>query len=449
MRATIYTTCYEHNVRTTTETERDFHEDLNNQELEVVNLYPEVTFQEVTGFGGAITESVGVTLGKMPEDMAQNVIRAYFGQDGLGYTLIRSHIDSCDFSLSNYSAVEDEGDLEFNTFSISRDEEHIIPYIQAASQAAGKFVPVMLTPWSPPAFMKTNGSRNGGGRLKTECYAAWAAYLCRYITEYRRRGINVAMLSLQNEPNANQTWDSCLFSAQEEKVFLRDYLGPALQKDGLDNIGVYIWDHNKERMFDRALAIIDDETSPFIEGVAFHWYSGDHFDALRLVNQVFPDKKLLFSEGCIEYSRFDADNQLENAQLYAHDMIGNFNAGMNAFIDWNIALDQNGGPNHARNYCEAPIICDTERGILQKRLSFYYIEHFSRYIQPGAVRIATTQFTSKLEITAFRNPNQLLVLVMLNREQHPINSFVRLDDQLLPVSAPQNSISTVLIQPSR
>ena len=430
-------------------TEKDFAEDLGNQELEIINLYPQVTFQEITGFGGAITEAVGVTLGKMPEDIVQNVIQAYFGPDGLGYTFIRSPLDSCDFSLSNYSAVEDVEDVEFETFSISRDEKHIIPYIQAASRAAGQPVPVMLTPWSPPAFMKTNGSKNGGGRLKKEYYAAWSAYICRYVTEYRNRGINAAMLSVQNEPNANQTWDSCLFSAQEEKVFLRDYLAPALQNEGLADVGVYIWDHNKERMFDRALAIIDAETDPLIEGIAFHWYSGDHFDALKLVNQVFPNKKLLFSEGCIEYSRFDADNQLQSAQLYAHDMIGNFNGGMSTFIDWNIILDQNGGPNHAHNYCEAPIMCHTDRGTFQRRLSFYYIEHFSRYIKPGAVRIGTTQFTSRLEITAFRNPDDSLVLVILNQEDDSIDSFVRLDHQLLSVSLPQNSISTIVIRPSR
>lgn len=441
MEATIYTTLYDHGVRKTSTQKRRFEEDRMNQELRIINVYPQVTFQEFEGFGGAITESVGVTLEKMPEGMVQEILGTYFGADGIGYRFIRTHLDSCDFSLSNYSALNDESDMDMEGFSLARDKEHILPYIQAAGEA----VPVMLTPWSPPPFMKTNGSKNGGGKLKREHYSTWAAYICRYIKEYQENGINVTKISIQNEPNAVQTWDSCIFTAEEEKTFLRDFLWPTLQKEGLAHIGVYIWDHNKERLFDRALAIIDEDTDHMIEGVAFHWYSGDHFDALSLVRKVLPDKKLLFSEGCIEYSRYDADNQLANAQKYAHDIIGNLNHGMNVFIDWNIVLDQDGGPNHVANYCEAPIICDTLNGTYEKRLSFYYLEHFSRYIKPGAKRIGTTQFTAKLGATAYLNPDNSITLVALNQEATSTEAYIRLDEKLLPIVLPENSISTIVI----
>lgn len=149
----------------------------------------------------------------------------------------------------------------------------------------------------------------------------------------------------------------------------------------MSDIQIYIWDHNKERMVDRACKVIDDSTADMVSGIAFHWYSGDHFDAVRIVSELFPDKHLVFSEGCIEYSRFDT-NQLRNAQMYGHDMIGNFAAGMDGFIDWNICLNEHGGPNYVGNYCEAPIICDTENKVLYDKLSFHYISHFSSYIQP-------------------------------------------------------------------
>lgn len=420
--------------------------DTENQECGIVNIYLNETFQQVEGFGGAITEAVGITLKKMPVDVQKEIVESYFGPDGIGYNMVRTHMDSCDFSLSNYSAVENPDDVNFDSFCLVRDEEAIIPYIKMANSAAGRALPVMITPWSPPAFMKTNGDRNGGGKLKVDCYSKWASYICRYIQSYRSKGIDITAISIQNEPNASQKWDSCLFTDTEEKTFLKDYLYPALQMHGLGDLEVYIWDHNKERMFDRAEKIIDETTKDMIAGVAFHWYSGDHFDSLALVHKKYPDKKLLFSEGCIEYSRFGANNELQNAQMYAHDMIGNLRSGMNTFIDWNILLDERGGPNHACNYCEAPIICDTTTGTYSKKLSFYYIAHFSRYIDSGAVRIATTQFTEKIEVVAFKNPDDSMVVILLNRQTEPIETYLRISEKLLNIKTSRESIVTITVK---
>ena len=138
---------------------------------------------------------------------------------------------------------------------------------------------------------------------------------------------------MQNESKAVQTWDSCIYTAKEQKEFLRDYLWPSLKVHGLDDIGIYLWDHNKERVFEWAETIIDEETTGMIRGMAFHWYSGDHFEALRMIREKYPDKQLLLSEACIEYSKFSADDYLNNAQKYAHDMMGNLNEGMNTFLD--------------------------------------------------------------------------------------------------------------------
>ncbi len=445
MTANIYTTHYKNKNIQRTKKEHSFNNDYDKQEFNIINIYPEHTFQKIDGFGGAITEAVGVTLNKMPPKIVDNILEECFGSKGLAYSIIRSHIDSCDFSLSNYSAVEDKNDFFLNTFSIKRDEKYIIPCIHAASKAAGKSLPVMLTPWSPPAFMKTNDNKNNGGKLRKNYYNQWAKYIYKYIIKYLKYDINVKMISIQNEPNAIQKWDSCIFTAQEEKTFLQHHLFPLFQKEGLEDIGIYIWDHNKERLYERAVAIIDEDTDIMIEGIAFHWYSGDHFDAVELAQERFPGKKLISSESCIEYSRFNGVNQLKNAQLYAHDIIGNLNAGMNSFIDWNIVLDQNGGPNHASNFCEAPIICDTEKGTFNKRLSFYYIEHFSRFIRPGSIRIATTKFTSALEITAFKNIDNTLVIVILNKGENTIKSYIRLYGKILPLCICGNTINTIII----
>lgn len=446
MPATIVTTLFSDGTARETTEEASFRPDRDDREKDLINLYPEVAYQQIDAFGGAITEAVGVTLRKMKPELARKVVDAYFGKDGIGYKIIRTHLDSCDFSLRNYSAVEKPDDPDFSTFSLAHDEENIIPFIRMAYRAAGEDLPVMLSPWSPPAFMKTNRSRNGGGKLRRDCYSAWADYLCRYIREYRARGINVKLLSVQNEPNATQTWDSCRYSAGEERDFIRNALAPALSRAGLGDIELYIWDHNKERVFERAREVITPETDSAVRGVAFHWYSGDHFEALRMVRERFPDKKLLFSEGCIEYNRSGRDAQLKNAQMYAHDMIGNLNAGMNTFVDWNIVLDENGGPNHAGNFCDAPMIFRTAEQRLDVNLSFRYIRHFSGYIRPGARRIGFSRYTDRLEVTAFQNPDRTVAVVLLNRSNGDLPAVLRLDGRLLELSAARDSISTVLIR---
>jgi glucosylceramidase len=439
----MVTTCP--NNKVDTQEEQILFQQEQDEEMPFVNLYPEHRYQSFEGFGGAITEASGYAFSKMSEEKQNEVLQAYFGADGNRYRFARMAIDSCDFSLGNYSAVTDAGDDELSTFSLERDEQYILPLLRKAQEVLGQPIEIMLSPWSPPAFMKSNGAKNGGGFLNPEYRALWARYLCRYVREYRKMGFSVTMLTIQNEPKAAQRWDSCLYTAEQEKAFLRDFLYPELMKSGLEDVQVCIWDHNKERVFDRAQAIIDQETDKMVQGIAFHWYSGDHFDTLRLTREVFPDKKLIFSEGCVEYSRFAEENQLAHAQMYAHDIIGNLNAGMNVSLDWNIILDEKGGPNHVGNYCEAPIMCDTKNDTVIKNASYTYIRHFSRFIQPGAQRIAASTYTDKLEITAFRNPDDTITAVLLNRTDSVVPVSIRLAGQLAPFAVPANAIVTALI----
>lgn len=444
MNLKLITTTYEAEKAVTQEGAQRFYHD-SGVEMEAVNFYPEITYQTVQGFGGSLTEACGYTFSRMSDSSRKKILDAYFGANSSNYCFLRMSIDSCDFSLGNYSAIVDPEDTELKSFSLKREEQYIFPLLEAAQQAAGVPLNIMLTPWSPPAFMKSNGQKNGGGFLKPEYRMLWAQYICRYIKEYQNRGYFVGMLSIQNEPNAVQKWDSCIFTSEQEKEFLRDYLYPALQKNGLGEIKVCIWDHNKERAFERACDILDRNTDKMVQGIAFHWYSGDHFDAVKLIRDKFPDKTLVFSEGCVEYSRFDVDDQLSNAQMYAHDMVGNLNAGMNISIDWNIILDETGGPNHVGNYCDAPIMCNTETDTVETKLSYTYISHFSRYIQPGAKRIATSQYTDKLEVTAFLNPDSGLVAVLLNRSVVALPVALRLQGYVAQFLLPGGSITTALI----
>jgi glucosylceramidase len=444
MNINLVTTTYKEGIKNTFESSKEFSID-RGVEMKVVNLYPEMEYQTFDGFGGAVTEAAGYTFSLMSKANQKKILDAYYGRNGNRYNLVRTHIDSCDFSVSQYAAMNDPSDTEFNSFSLERDEKYIIPLLKEVQQTAEKGISVMLSPWSPPAFMKTNGQRTEGGSLKPEYRQFWAEYICYYIQQYRNRGFLVDMITIQNEPNATQTWDSCLYTGEQEKEFLRDFLYPALVKSGLEDVEVCVWDHNKERMFERACEILDGETDKMVKGVAFHWYTGEHFDAIKLVRERFPDKKLIFTEGCVEYSRFGEAGQLENAQMYAYDIIGNINAGMNAFIDWNLLLNKEGGPNHVSNFCDAPLMCDTENDIVQEKLSYTYIGHFSRYIEPGAKRIASTKYTDKIDVVSLKNQNGSIVIILLNRSHEEVPVALRLGGLVTEFSVPASSIVTGVI----
>lgn len=444
MKIKIVTTTYKKDVKDTFESSLDFGPD-NNTEMAAVNIYPEIEYQTFDGFGGAITEAAAFTYSQMSEESKKKMVEAYFGESGTRYNIVRTHIDSCDFSVDMYEAMSDPTDAEFKSFTLERDEKYILPLLDAAEAAAGKKLSVLMSPWSPPAFMKTNGQRTFGGSLNPEYRKFWANYICHYIKEYRAKGYQIDYLTIQNEPNAVQTWDSCTYTGQQEKEFLRDFLYPSIQENDIKDLDVVIWDHNKERVFERACEIIDNETDKMVQGIGFHWYTGDHFDALRLVSEKFPDKKLIFTEGCVEYSRFSESGQLEKAQMYGRDIIGNINAGMNSFIDWNIYLNAQGGPNHVNNFCDAPIMCDTDKDVIEEKLSFDYIKHFSHFIVPGAKRIASTKYTPKLEMTTLKNPDGTIVTVLMNISEEDLEVNIRLTGEVVKITAPAGSITTGLI----
>jgi glucosylceramidase len=416
------------------------------QEREAVNLFPDFTYQTLEGFGGTLTEAAAYTWHQMGEKVRMEFLEACYGKDGLGYTQARMAIDSCDACLGNYSAMDQEGDEELKSFSIKRDEKYILPFLRAAEKVKGESLSVMLSPWSPPPFMKTNGEKNHGGKLLEKYYGLWADYLCRFVEEYRKNDVSVKRLSVQNEPDATQIWDSCRYDAEEEKRFLKDFLYPAMKRRGLTEVELFIWDHNKERALERTLAVIDEETRSMVKGVAFHWYSGDHFEALDMIRERLPEKKLLFSEGCVEYSRFSSADQLSNARMYGHDIAGDLNHGACAFIDWNILLNSQGGPNHVNNFCDAPMMYDVVTGRLVKKLSYTYIGHFSRYLLPGSVRIGMSRYTDEIDVTAFKRPDHKLAAVLMNRTERDMPVYLRLQGQLVKLTVPGDGIGTALLE---
>ena len=421
-------------------------------EMGLVKVYPGVRYQRIIGFGAALTEASGFVFAQMPDDEKIHFAELCFGEQGNQYSLARLSIQSCDFSLGPraYLARKPKSQAGLAGFSIADDNHYIIPLVKVAI-AANPGLEFLASPWSPPAWAKTNRSMKRGGRLKPECYGIWAQMIAHALVEYQRNGIRIGRITMQNEPKAVQTWESCLFSADEEREFLHRHLRPALREAGLSDVRVLAWDHNKERLLDRASAIMADPASAAdLDGMAFHWYSGDHFEAVRATRELIGARReLIFTEGCEGYSAGNAARELPHAEHYAHEIIGDLEAGANGIIDWNILLDQHGGPNHVGNYCDAPIMYDTSARKLNVRLPFHYLGHFSRFILPDAQRILCTRHTTALETTAFRNPDGSLVLVALNRTDRGIRFTLTSDagalaKRVASVEAPPHSIQTLV-----
>ena len=260
---------------------------------------------------------------------------------GNGYTLCRTTIHSCDYSGEMYTYDDTPGDKELKNFSIAHDLKDRIPFIKRAQAAAKGHLRLFASPWSPPAWMKTNDDMLHGGKLKPEYSQTWADYFVKYIQAYAREGISIWGLTVQNEALATQVWESCIFTADEEKDFVKKYLGPALKKANLSGVKLMIWDHNRGLIYQRVQPAYDDEdASKYIWGAAFHWYTGDHWDNVRLVHDAFPDKHLLYTEGGI-------GGNWPAALRLAKNVIYDLNNWTEGWVVWNLMCDQDDGPRHA------------------------------------------------------------------------------------------------------
>ncbi len=415
----------------------------------LVVVDPSTRYQSIEGFGGAITEATAYVYSQLSPDRKQEFLRAYFDADhGHGYRLCRTHINSCDFSLGSYAYDEVPGDTELKHFSIEHDRQLLIPLIKAAQAAAGDdALKILASPWSPPAWMKTNGKMTEGGQLKPEFRETWARYFCRYIKEYRQENINIWAVTVQNEPMATQRWESCLFTHEEERDFVRDYLGPALEEHGCQQTKLVVWDHNRDLIFHRAKTILDDPVAAkFVWGTGFHWYVTDDFDHVGMVHDFYPDKKLLFTEGCVEHGVHLGD--WSAGERYARSVINDLNHWAVGWIDWNLMLDTNGGPNHVGNFCSAPVIGDFEKDRLIYNSSYYYLGHFARFIRPGAVRILCQTTGEELLATAFLNPDQKVAVVILNQQDHSVPYSLQVHGAQVSGMCLDHSIMTLVFDPS-
>ena len=447
----IYTTAENSNLRLSLTDSASFSDLPQPVETQVcVFVDPTKSFQSLIGIGGALTDASAETFAKLTKDKQTELLTAYYDKEkGIGYTLARTNIHSCDFSSGSYTYVEDN-DISLKSFNIDHDKQFRIPLIKQAIAAAGGHLTLFCSPWSPPAWMKTNNSMLHGGKLKPEYYQSWSNYYVKFIKAYEAEGIPIWGLTIQNEPMATQTWESCVYSADDERIFLKNNLGPTLEKAGLASKKIMVWDHNKDLIYQQASTILSDpDAAKYAWGVAFHWYedwSGGTqvFDNVRRVHEAFPNKNLMFTEGCNGPFNMDSIHNWSLGERYGQTMINDFNNGSVGWTDWNILLDEKGGPNHVGNFCFAPVHADTKTGELIYTNAFYYIGHFSKFIHPGAKRVISSPSRSALLTTAFLNKDGKLVVVVMNQTAQKIPYKLWVAEKAADVVALPHSIATIV-----
>ena len=447
----VYTSADSTNLRLSNTDHLTFSELKQPKETQIcVFVNPDKTFQTFLGIGGAITDASAEVFAKLSKEKQQEVLDAYYTKDkGIGYSLLRTNIHSCDFSSGSYTYIE-EGDKDLKTFTIDHDRKFRIPMIKKAIAAAGGKLTMYASPWSPPAFMKSNKNMLNGGTLLAEYYNPWALYYTKFIKAYEKEGIPIWGISIENEPMATQKWESCVYTAEQERDFLKNHLGPIMKKEGLGDKKIIVWDHNRDLMNQRADVIFSDpEASKYAWGIGFHWYEtwagGEPmFENVGNVREAYPSKNILFTEGCIE--RFDASKyQLwKNGERYGRSMINDFNNGTVGWTDWNILLDENGGPNHVGNFCFAPIHADSKTGELIYTPSYYFIGHFSKFIGKEAKRISSVTSRSQLITTSFLNKDGKVITVVMNQTNKKIVYNLCIGTSATEVSILPHAIQTLV-----
>ncbi|UOY06642.1 glycosyl hydrolase family 30 [Muricauda sp. SCSIO 64092] len=441
-----------------------------------IQLLPDQEYQTITGFGGSFTESSAHLLNQLGKQNRNKVLEAYFGENGARYSLTRTHMNSCDFSLTNYSYASVDGDMELEHFSIEEDKNDIIPMIKEAMALSKDGFKIVSSPWTAPPWMKDNNDWRGG-KLLPKYYDTWALFFSKYVDAYKAEGIDIWGFTVENEPLGNDNnWESMHFTPQEMTQFVQNHLGPKLEADGKGHIKVLGYDQNREHLKEWVdVMYVDEAASKYYDGTAIHWYASTYEvfpEALQYAHQKAPNKHLIQTEACVDaeipkwkddawyWSKEatdwgwdwapEADKKYHPKYVpvyrYARDIIGCLNNWVDGWIDWNMVLDRQGGPNWFKNWCVAPVIVDPEKDEIYFTPLYHTLAHFSKYIRPGAKRIGFNTTDGSLLVTAAKNPDGTIAVVLLNMDTDPKNVELSMDGRSQQVEISSQAIQTLLVK---
>lgn len=440
-------------------------------------LLPEETYQTITGFGGSFTESSAYLLNSISKPNREKILKAYFSQNGANYTLTRTHLNSCDFSLGHYTYAPVENDKELKNFSIKEDENDLIPMIKDAMAISKQGFKIVASPWTAPPWMKDNKDWRGG-KLLPEYYDTWSLFFSKYLKAYKAKGINIWALTVENEPlGCGDNWESMHFSPEEMTYFVNNHLGPKLKSEN-QNVILLGYDQNRDELKNWADVMYkDEESSKYYGGIAIHWYASTYnvfAEALQHAHKANPAKYLIQTEACLdglkpawqndtwywskEAKDWGWDWAPEDKKYlhpkyvpvyrYAGDIIGCLNNWVNGWIDWNMVLDNQGGPNWFKNWCGAPILVDPQKDEVYITPIYYVMSHFSKFIRPGAKRIGFKKQDESLDITAVQNPDGSIAVVILNKDDVSKSMNLILGNTSKQVTISAQSLQTIIIRKS-
>jgi glucosylceramidase len=440
-----------------------------------ITIDPDTTYQSIIGFGGSFTESSAYLLNQLSEENRNKIIDAYFAPDGARYSLTRTHINSCDFSLDQYS-YHPESDKQLSDFSVKEDEDDIIPMIKDAMQASEEGFKIISSPWTAPPWMKDNKDWVGG-KLLPEYYGSWALFFSKYLSAYAERGIDIWGVTVENEPHGNgNNWESMHYTPKEMTDFVEFHLGPQLREDGWGDVKIFGYDQNRRGIPEWVDEMYrDSASSKYFDGTAIHWYESTYEvfpEKLQYAHSKAPDKMLIETEGCIDdevphwrddewyWSKEATDWGFEWAPeedkylhpryvpvyRYARDIIGCMNNWVEGWIDWNMVLDRQGGPNWFENWCVAPVIVDPEADEVYFTPLYHTMAHFSKFIRPGAKRIKVDNGSENLQVTAAKNPNGSIAVVILNQGETPQSFSLALEESEANIKINPKALQTIIIK---
>ena len=449
-----------------------FEEDSDASTIEI-NSKKEL--QTITGFGGAFTESSAYLLNKMSEEKRNEILAAYFAKDGARYSLARTHMNSCDFSLNNYSYTPVAGDKNLDHFSIDEDKDDIIPMIKDAMAISEDGFKLFSSPWTASPWMKDNNSWVGG-KLLPEYYDTWALFFSKYVDAYKAEGIDIWGFTVENEPHGNgENWESMHYSPEEMTHFVQNFLGPKLEADGKGHLKILGYDQNREGIREWVDVMYKDEaSSKYYDGTAIHWYEStyDYFpEELQYAHKKAPEKYLIQTEACVDaevpvwkddkwYWKKEATDwgydwreeekkylhpKYAPANRYARDIIGCLNNWVDGWVDWNMVLDTKGGPNWANNWCIAPVIVDPEKDEVYYTPLYYIMAHFSKFIRPEAKVIDVKKSDEELMVAAAKNPDGSIAVVVFNEGTTLKNFELTHDGFTKNISISPQAIQTIMI----
>jgi glucosylceramidase len=414
--------------------------------LPTLTVTPATTYQTIYGFGASFTETAVYNLCKVTAARKSEVLNLFFNPyTGAGFSLIRTTINSCDFSLGLYDYDGTANDYDLVNFDMSHDMRWMVPTIRQALRVPGSNFKLFASPWAPPAWMKTSNNRigadgGGGGSLRTQCYQSWANYFVKYIRTMKANGITMWGVTIQNEPAYDAYWEACVYSADQERDFLKNNLGPTFADSGIDT-KIMIWDHNKDIIVSRVTPILSDPVAKnYAWGIAYHRYAGDQFPNMVATHDAFPTYPMIATECSVRETWAEAERM-------AHEIIGDINNWSGGYLTWNLVTDYAGGPFHNRpapGSCVGPIVLDSVTNGMQIFPNYYYMAHFSKYVQPGAVRVLSALSGSTLQITTCKNTNGCIVVEVLNTSAGAVAFKIKQGTQIIKPTIPAHSLMSFI-----